>query len=121
VTDINQDFNLYLGNDLSQVVAVFSDAANSIALDLSGATEIEWILYDRLGVVKLTKKKSTGGITFVTPPGTNGQIAIAIARTDTASLTAWWYSHRVRVTDGSGNISTVETGRALGVDDSKGG
>jgi hypothetical protein len=120
VTDLNQDFKIYAACDLVQAFSLFSDASNSVALDVSGASEIEWILYDKFDAAKLTKKKSTAGITFVSS-GVDGKIQIIITHADSATLVRGWYSHRIRVTDGIGNVTLVETGRALLVDDTKGG
>lgn len=110
MTAINQDVEVYAGDDESVEVTITDDATGS-ALDVSAASEIAWKLYDGWGTQVLSKTKTTGGIGFVTD-GTDGKIKIAIAGADTSAL-AGWYFHAATVTDGSSNVSTVESGRLL--------
>jgi len=110
MTTSNQDFTSYAGMAVYPQFTIYSDAANTIPLDLSTSTEIECTFYKDIGVAAaLIKKKSTGGISFVNT-GTDGQIKVNISNSDSAPLDGWYF-HSAVVTDFSGNKATVEVGR----------
>lgn len=119
MTATGQIIKLYIGNDAAPLITVYSDASETTPLDLSAAVALEWDLYDGFGVSVLSKTKQAGQITLPNG-GSDGEMQVAVPRSDTGNLTEGWYAHRALVTDVSGKVSTVETGRALAVDDTKG-
>ena len=109
MTAFNQDFEMYQGDDQRPIFAV-KDGAGA-AINLSTASEIQWLLHDPAGVVKLTKLKTTAGVVFVTT-GTDGKIYIDILASESALLDGW-YAHSARLTDAGGKLSVFEMGRML--------
>lgn len=112
MTASNQDFTLYRGDDAKPLFTIY-DAAG-VAIDISTVSEIQWLLHDDAGVVKLTKLKTTGGVTFVTS-GVNGQIYVVLNAADSNGSPGLdgWYWHSARITDSAGKLSVVEVGRLL--------
>jgi len=110
VTASAQDFNVYAGDDALPIFTVTDGATPPNPIPLQTAAEIEWIAYKDTSLASaLTKKKSTGGVSFVTD-GSNGQIKVAISNADTAPLDGWFF-HSAVVTDSNGNKTTFEVGR----------
>lgn len=108
VAAVNQDFVTYKGDTVIPIFAVVN--ASGVAVDISGATEILWECKLNLdGLALITKRKTTGGVTFVTS-GVDGRFQVTILPADTSPLSGF-YIHRAVVTDGAGNVSTVEVGR----------
>lgn len=112
MTKINQDFELYYGDNAQPTFSILNAAG--AALDLSTVSEIDWLCHDKTGTVKITKNKSGGSVTFQTPPGTNGIIQVALVPNDTIVPGLYgWYWHSVRLTDGTGQLTVVEVGRLM--------
>lgn len=106
---INQKFAVYRGDDIAPVFTVRNAAG--VAIDISTVQNIEWIAYRNFTTSPLLKKmKTTGGIEFVTN-GANGELRVLIDKIDTAALSWGWYYHSVVITDATGEITTVTTGR----------
>ena len=83
--------------DDATITANLNDAAGN-NLDLTSAT-VEFIVYDGSDV-EFTKTA------VITVPETGGDITVAIDAADTTSL-AGIYIYKIKVTDGSSNVSTV--------------
>lgn len=112
MTAQNQDFTTYIGDSCQPVVTVKRNNGSGTAIDVSTVQEIVWVASrDATSGPVLTKRKSLGGIKFVTD-GKNGEIEIDILPADTAQLTGY-YLQRVVITDAAGNVSTVTIGRML--------
>lgn len=110
MTAVNQDFTIYSGSDDLPRFTVYSDTANTTALNISAVTQITFTVQRDLSTaVALTKTKTGGSITFVTD-GNDGAFQVAISKTDTAALTGY-YIYQATITDTGANISVVATGR----------
>jgi len=108
VAAVNQDFVTYRGDTVIPIFAVVD--ANGVAVDISGATQISWTCrLDLDGTPLVTKTKTGGGVTFVNT-GTDGKFQVAVLPADTSQLSGF-YIHAAVITDGAGNVSTVEVGR----------
>lgn len=111
MTAVAQDFTLYLGNNAAPQFAVVD--GNGAAIDLSSVEEITWVAQRTPSdPASITKTKTSGAITFVSPPGTgaDGKFQIAIAPSDVAALSGSYF-HYATITDSSGNVTTVGLGR----------
>jgi len=104
----NQDFITFQGDAVAPIFTVQDGSGN--ALDISTVNEILWYCQrnETDGIV-LTKRKSTGGITFVTN-GTDGLFQVMLTSSDTQALSDW-YQHIAVITDGNGYVTTVTIGR----------
>lgn len=108
VAAINQDFITYQGDSVIPIFTVVD--ASGVAVDISGATQIAWTCRLNLDTpAVITKLKTTGGISFVNT-GIDGKFQVSILPADTSPLSGW-YIHAGVITDGAGNVSTVEVGR----------
>ncbi len=106
--EINQDFVTYQGDAVAPVFTVRD--ADGTVVDISTVSEITWSARRNLDTAAvLTKTRSGGAITFVTN-GTNGQFQVAIATGDTSAM-AGFYVHQAKITDSTGNVTTVTVGR----------
>lgn len=97
-----------IGDTVSVDFAVTDSAG--VALDLTGAT-VKWQLAARPGSAALVTKQTSSGITVTNAAG--GLFTVAIASSDTTSLSRGRYYHEAQVTDAAGNISTVAVGHAV--------
>jgi hypothetical protein len=105
---INQDFVTFAGDSVTPVFSVID--ANGNAVDISGATEIQWsAMLNATSTAVVSKAKTTGGISFVNT-GTDGLFQVAITSTDTSPLSGW-YVHTAAVFGASNSKSTVTVGR----------
>lgn len=108
VAAVNQDFVTYKGDTVIPIFAVVD--ASGVAVDISSSAEILWECKLNLdGSALITKRKTTGGVSFVST-GVDGRFQVAILPADTSPLSGF-YIHRAVITDGAGNVSTVEVGR----------
>lgn len=108
MTTTLQDFTLYAG-DAGTLTFTVKDQ-NGTVVDISTVTDILWTAsLIATDAAVLTKKKSLGGISFVTN-GTDGQFKVTILKTDLTTLKGYYY-HAAQTVDASGNPSTVATGR----------
>ena len=104
-----QDATAYSGDTLSVTVTVKDDT--NTAIDLTGATA-EWRVCELLA----SGAHGTAEITLTTAAGvmlsdpTNGQLTLSIAASETDDLDGV-YVHELQITDSSGAVSTVSTGR----------
>lgn len=103
-----QDISTYHAGDALEIETTVRDDASNI-VDISGATEIEWLLKenetDTDANALLTKTQTGGGITFTTD-GTDGKFTVKIDTGDTDGMSGAKH-HRARVTDGQGDRATV--------------
>ena len=105
MTKVNQSFPMWAG-DTANIECVVSDGADGIK-DISGAT-IAWVLYNEAAGVAVLNKSTVSGITITS--GIGGAFTVALAPSDTESVTPGAYYHEAEVTDIAGNVSTVFTG-----------
>jgi hypothetical protein len=108
MTTSSQDFTIYAG-DAANVIFTIKDGAGN-AIDLSGVTEIEWNAQRDLQTAVVIDKTKTGGAITLVGGGTGGQFKLALTSVDTAPLSNY-YIHQARITDSTGNVSTVTLGR----------
>lgn len=104
---LNQDFVTYKTDNISPI---FTVQTAGVAINISTVSEIVW--YCQLnndGAQLIIKKKSTGGVQFVTD-GSNGQFKVNILASDLTNLDGW-YIHKAQITDAGGNPTTIEAGR----------
>lgn len=107
----NQDFVTYVGDSPAPIFTVVG-ADGVTPVDISGAAQITWSARRNANdAVVVTKTKSGGGISFVNG-GTTGQFQVSILPADLANLSGW-YMHYASITDGAGNVTTVEVGRMM--------
>jgi hypothetical protein len=98
-----QDIEMFSGDDKSLAVTVYAEDGIT-PVDITGFT-VTWILSARpTGSVAIVTKTVGSGITL-TDPG-NGVFTVTLADTDTDALLGKYY-HQARITDQSGNKSTV--------------
>lgn len=108
VAAVNQDFVTYRGDTVVPIFAVVD--ASGVAVDISGATQISWTCRLNIeGSALITKTKTGGGVSFVST-GVDGRFQVSILPADTSQLSGF-YIHAAVITDGAGNVSTVEVGR----------
>ena len=109
MTASSQNFTSYAGMAVAPIFTVTDGSGN--AIDLSTASDIEWIAFKDITLTAaLTKKKSvSAGVTFVNT-GSDGNIQVNMANGDSTSLDGWYF-HSVVVTDSGGNKTTVAIGR----------
>ena len=104
-----QDFELFKNDDKSVQVTIRDE--NGTLVDVSGASAAQWIMqkYPESATADITKTLAAGEIDVATS-GANGVVTITILSADTASLSAGEYYHELRITDASGNDSTILVG-----------
>lgn len=108
MTAVNQDFTTYAG-DAAYPQFTVRDGSGAV-IDISTVEEIIWnAARDLASAPVLAKAMTTGGISLV-GGGTVGIFQLNLASGDTAALTGY-YIHQARITDASGNVSTVTLGR----------
>lgn len=109
MTKRNQHFEMHAG-DTVDLECVVTDQDTGGRKNLAGAT-IVWVLYDEASsAAVLTKTTATvGDITDV--DGLNGLFTVALVPADTADIAPGTYYHESKITDSSGNVATVFTGR----------
>ena len=108
MTTTGQNFTAGKGDDVAPIFTVVD--GSGAAIDISGATEITWLLYTLVGTVVLTKKKTiSSGVTLVSG-GTTGKFQVNLTDAELALLSGI-YRHSAVVTDSGGNDSTVELGK----------
>lgn len=105
VAERNQNFEMFAG-DTENVVVTVTEGGSPI--NLSGAT-IRWVMKRAGSVTPLISKTSPAGITITDTAG--GKFTISLMPADTEDQRGDYY-HEAEVTDASGNVSTVMTGRA---------
>lgn len=113
-----QDLEWDCGADIVVEVQLYDGETGTVALNLTGVTEIRYRVARQLHPdwpVLLTKLKSTGGIAVI-GPATDGLISITFADTDTKPVAGerltGIFEHELRLTDGSGNVTALFSGRA---------
>jgi hypothetical protein len=108
MTARNQNFEMFCG-DTREIVVTVRDASGS-AIDLTGATVL-WTLSrsDRCDA-EVSKSSPSEGIVLTS--AASGQFTITLDADDTEDLDPGDYYHEAEVTDSSGRVSTVLTGRA---------
>lgn len=108
MTATAQDFTTYAG-DAALPVFTVRDGDGAV-IDISTVSEIAWSAQrDLSSAPVLSKTKTGGGITFVTD-GTDGKFQVSLTAANTSSLTGF-YIHQASITDDTGSVSTVTTGR----------
>lgn len=109
----NQNFQMHKGDTRTVTVAVVDD--DDIAVDLTGAT-VKWAVANTPTSATLISKQ-TGGLGISVTDAVGGVFVITILPADTSSLRARTYYHEAQVTDGSGVVSTVLTGKLKLIED----
>lgn len=99
----NQDVTGYYAGDTLRLDVSVTDDADQV-VNLTGAT-IEWKLIDYKTV--LLSKSTSAGISITDP--LNGEFRVNINGSETQDLQGT-YRHEARVTDSTGNVSTVFVG-----------
>lgn len=103
-----QNIGEYHAGNALEITATVQDSTGT-ALDISGATVIEWYLKtsaaDPDAEALLSKTLSGGGITFTTD-GTDGKFDIKIETGDTSGMSGTKYQV-ARLEDGQGDLSTL--------------
>lgn len=108
MTEVNQNFVLYIGDDKVISCTVYNGlVANGALKNIAGAS-IVWGMYVAAGSGTTLTKSTSDGISIT--DAANGVFEVTLTHTDTEALSAGWYAHEAEVTDSDGNISTVFTG-----------
>lgn len=103
---VNQNATIWAGDTVNLDVAVTNSAG--AAKDITGAT-IAYVLFNEpAGATVLTK---TTADDIAITPGTGGLFTITLEPADTESVAPGAYYHEAEVTDISGNVATVLTGK----------
>lgn len=107
-----QDIELHQGDTLSIPVVVTEDGKSTgTPIPIDGVQKITWALASRdEDPVRHITKTLVSGITITDGPG--GAFTITVLAADTADVPPGRYYHQARITDGSGNKSTVFNGEA---------
>jgi hypothetical protein len=108
-----------IGNDNRKVVAgntitlkyTIVDSSN-VAVNLTSATLVFGLSRAKTlntfdGTSLVTKSSATGGITITAP--TAGKFTVTLTASDTAALEGVYY-YEIKLTDGSGNVTTLVNG-----------
>jgi hypothetical protein len=103
-----QNFATAVG-DSASLPFIVTDQNNN-PLNIATIADAIWTARrDMQTAIAITKKMSLGQITFTTN-GSDGGLQVALPATDTSGL-AGYYIHQLQIIDGSGNPTTVATGR----------
>lgn len=105
----NQNFQMASGDDVDLVIIVRASDRCTL-LDVTGVTAL-WVLSEAPGCTALVSK--TGALS----DAANGEITVSLTPSDTDRYCGT-YHHELQLTDGSGRISTVMTGKAKITSDS---
>lgn len=109
MTKRNQDIDDYHAGDTLEIVVTVTDDDGNI-IDITGA-DVEWYLlqYETSPDEDHLLKKTTtdGGITVTSAQ--DGEFTVTVDAGDTDGMSGE-YHHRARMTDSTGNRSTVMTG-----------
>lgn len=114
MTAENQNFSMKSGDSRTITVTVDDGAIPPVAVDISGF-DVWWEMSPLSssgafsGTPTLQKDSLLAGGVAITD-GPNGVFQVTLAPTDTDPLSGDFY-HEAQVKDGSGNISTVLTGK----------
>lgn len=100
----DQDFTIRQGDNIVIEITI-TDVVTGVVKDVTGATDISWAA-SRNFVDDPASLDKTGSVS----DGPNGKVQITLTAANTASLSPDKYEHQCRVTDASGNISTITTG-----------
>lgn len=115
MTEINQNFSLFVGNDMD---VLFDIGPDDTGTNLAFAQELSWKAYSQiLGVpdksaALITKTKDTG-ITIDDP--LLMKLTITLANTDTNGLAGNYY-HEIRLVADHGRVTTCSTGLMTVID-----
>ena len=114
MTKENQDVAIHSGDSHTITVTVDDGATPPAAVDISGYTIWWWASRlsssGKFATTATLQKDNAGGGGIAITDAANGKFQITLAPADTASLTGEFY-HEAQVRDGTGNISTVLTGK----------
>lgn len=114
MTRENQNVVIHSGDSHTLTVTVDDGATPPVALNITGFTIWWWAsLMNSSGKFAATatlQKDNTGGGGVAITDAVNGKFQVTLAPADTAALSGDYY-HEAQVRDGSGNISTVLTGK----------
>lgn len=105
LTAKNQNAEIIAG-DSKQIVVTVTNTDGSL-VDLTAST-VKWAMKHNPVMTNVVYKDTTAGITISNATG--GEFTIQIDPTDTTGLTGDFY-HEAELTDQTGNVSTVMTGR----------
>lgn len=110
MTDTNQTFITYTGDDQRPRFTIYKDVGNTLPLDISGSQEIVFLAQrDATSTPVVIKRLTTNGIVLTTD-GEDGQFDVILAPADTAALSGFYFI-LARIIDAIGEVSTVSTGR----------
>jgi hypothetical protein len=115
MTDVNQNFSLYVGNDTD---VDFDIGPDDTGMNLAFAQSLTWKAYDQtLGVPDMSaaviSKASGSGIAINDPLLL--KITVSLNNTDTAELNGNYY-HEIKVVDVAGKVTTTTTGLMTVID-----
>lgn len=109
MTETNQDFDLYQGDD-KQVTFTVRDEAGAI-LDLTGYSAV-WVMYNKLNraATPILSKDTGGAALAILLPATQGKVRLTLEPSDSATVEPGEYPHELEITSGAGDVSTVTVG-----------
>lgn len=103
------DISFWSGNTVKIKVTVDDDDNPSNPKDLTGASDITWILAKQQGYAPKITKTLGSGCTII--DALNGRVDVDLSKTDTEPYKGEMY-HEMRVTDATGQTATVMYGKA---------
>ncbi|OAS21156.1 hypothetical protein [Paenibacillus oryzisoli] len=104
VTEKNQNFTMFAG-DTENIPVTFTD--NRSPVNLSGAT-VQWSMKRVNAATNILEKDTVSGVTITDEAA--GVFTVLLSPEDTENLNGT-YSHKAKVIDAAGNVSTVMTGK----------
>jgi hypothetical protein len=107
MAEVNQDFEMFRGDDATLVISVKN--ADGSPKNLTGSTAIRWAMSrSPSDDVALISKTLGSGVSYIDQIG--GVFQVQIAAADTEDLSPRSYYHEAEVTDASNRKSTVLIG-----------
>jgi hypothetical protein len=107
MTQINQDIELYAGDDKEIISTVYDDDGNVVSL--SGLTAAQWILKKRAKDVNEILSKTLGSGIVVTSASA-GILTTTLNSVDTQTMDPGTYYHELRIKNASSKTGTVLVG-----------
>lgn len=106
---LEQDFEIFSGNDILLQISVTDADNDDDPLDLSGATDLIWALAKNAKATAIITKDILDGVSITDP--TEGEVEITVSSSELEPLSGEYY-HELRLTNSAGKKITLMFGTA---------
>lgn len=100
---VQANFTSYIGEDVSEPVTIYSDAAETTPANITGWS-VQFVAHLLGGPAVITQTTSNGGIVLTTP--LSGVLTVSIPGSLTVGLAAGVYAFRIERTDVDAVLTT---------------